>query len=133
MLKPLYDCTMWSVVVVFGGCAHEAKVHEEFSTTRWQTLGRMIGVLFPNVSLFFKVNVAEGVVFERRWSTQKVLWEDVQLMFAGKTETECPNFGLLFTYYLRTVGTFAKLVALLQLTSLLVICLLRYLGTSRRT
>ncbi len=40
---------------------------------------------------------------------------------------------LLFTYYLRTVRTFTKLVALLQLTLLLGIRLLHYLGMSGLT
>ncbi len=80
--------------VVFGGCVHEAKVDEEFSTTLWQRFGRKVGSLFPNVNLFFKVNVVEGVVFKRRRSTQDVLWEDVQLMFARQTKTERPDLRL---------------------------------------
>ena len=77
--------------IVIGGCTNKDEIHKVFQATCGEAFCRMISRLFLYVCLFLEVIVAEWVIGKRAGCTKDVLWEDVQLMFAGGTQAKGPS------------------------------------------
>jgi hypothetical protein len=50
--------------------------------------------LFADVGLFFKVDIAEWVVFKDRWGSKNIPGKYIKLVFTRGTKPEYPYLGL---------------------------------------
>ena len=46
---------------------------------------RLLGSLFPDVGLLFKVDEPEWMIFKHRWDASDIAREGVELMYPGGT------------------------------------------------
>jgi hypothetical protein len=53
--------------------------------------GGPLSRLLADIGLLFEVNVSEQMIFEERWDSDDMLWEDVELVFSRGSKTERPN------------------------------------------